>query len=119
MVQLHEHLGVIGMDAIDHTREARDHAHVRSRELARLSNARQLINATDLRNDQTDAALGAFFIKTGDLFRCFARSCGKTGSHRGHDDAVLDRQLSDFAFLKKLFVFHNYLLKSVCIFRER
>ena len=111
MVQLHEYLCVVCVDPVDHTGEARDDVHVGRAELAGLSNAGQLIDTAHLADDEADAALCAFLVELGDLFGCFAGCCGKTGAHRCHDYAVLQRELADLTFFKKLFVFHVYLLK--------
>ena len=111
MVQLHEYLCVVCVDPVDHTGEARDDVHVGRAELAGLSNAGQLIDTAHLADDEADAALCAFLVELGDLLGCFAGCCGKTGAHRCHDYAVLQRELADLTFFKKLFVFHVYLLK--------
>ena len=111
MVQLHEHLGVIGVYPVNHTGEAGNDVHVGRAELAGLSNAGQLIDAAHLADDEADAALCALLVELGDLLGCFAGCCGKTGAHRCHDYAVLQRELADLTFFKKLFVFHVYLLK--------
>ena len=106
MVELQEHLGVIGMHSVHHSGEAGYHVHICCAQLAGLSHTGKLVDTTNFRYYEADATLGTLLIKLGDFFRCLAGSGGKTGAHRRHDYAVLQRQLADFAFFKKLFVFH-------------